>query len=82
LLAAAVASRNAVDSNKIGLKIGTRITPDVLTAEQQLFASLRDVCKARIDVAMQFLKLKAAVGQLQPEDLGLTDLALEQALAR
>lgn len=82
LLAATVAGRNAVDSNKIGLKIGTRITPDVLTAEQQLFASLRDLCKARIDAAMQFLKLKAAVGQLQPEDLALTDLALAQALAR
>lgn len=82
LLAAAVAGRNAVESNKIGLKIGTRITPDVLTAEQQLFASLRDLCKARIDAAMQFLKLKAAVGQLQPEDLRLTDLALAQALTR
>ena len=82
LLAAAVAGRNAVDSNKIGLKIGTRITPDVLTAEQQLFASLRDLCKARVDAAMQFLKLKAAVGQLQPEDLGLTDLALAKALNR
>jgi outer membrane protein len=80
LQAAVVAGRNAVDSNKIGLKVGTRITPDVLTAEQQLFGSLRDLYKARIDVAIQSLKLKAAVGQLQPEDLRLTDLALAQAL--
>ena len=82
LQAAVIAGRNAVESNKIGLKIGTRITPDVLTAEQQLFASLRDLYKARIDVAMQSLKLKAAVGQLQPEDLLLTDLAVAQHLVR
>lgn len=82
LQVAVVAGKNAVESNKIGLKIGTRITPDVLTAEQQLFASLRDLYKARIDAAMQSLKLKAAVGQLQPEDLHLTDSALTQALNR
>lgn len=82
LQVAVVAGRNAVESNKIGLKIGTRITPDVLTAEQQLFASLRDLYKARIDAAMQSLKLKAAVGQLQPEDLQMTDSALAQALNR
>ena len=82
LQVAVVAGRNAVESNKIGLKIGTRITPDVLTAEQQLFASLRDLYKARIDAAMQSLKLKAAVGQLQPEDLQLTDSALAQASNR
>lgn len=74
LQTAVAAGRNAVESNKIGLKIGTRITPDVLTAEQQLFASLRDLYKARIDTAMQSLKLKAAVGQLQPEDLQQTEL--------
>ncbi len=79
---AVITGRNAVESNKIGLKIGTRITPDVLTAEQQLFGSLRDLYKARIEVAMQLLKLKAAIGQLRPEDLQLTDLALAQPFAQ
>ncbi|NBW50013.1 MAG: type I secretion protein TolC [Betaproteobacteria bacterium] len=79
---AVLAGRNAVESNKIGLKIGTRITPDVLNAEQQLFASLRDLYKARIDRVMQSLKLKAAVGQLQPEDLQIADAVLASALQR
>lgn len=82
LQTAVLAGRNAVESNKIGLKIGTRITPDVLTAEQQLFASLRDLYKARIDTAMQSLKLKAAVGQLQPEDLQVADAVLASALPK
>jgi outer membrane protein len=82
LEAGVIAGRNALESNKIGLKIGTRITPDVLIAEQQLFASLRDLYKARIDTAMQSLKLKAAVGQLQPKDLQLTEQTLAQAFNR
>jgi len=82
LQTAVLAGRNAVESNKIGLKIGTRITPDVLAAEQQLFASLRDLYKARIDTAMQSLKLKAAVGQLQPEDLQVADAVLASALPK
>lgn len=82
LQTAVLTGRNAVESSKIGLKIGTRITPDVLTAEQQLFASLRDLYKARIDTAMQSLKLKAAVGQLQPEDLQVADAVLTMALPR
>jgi len=82
LQTAVLAGRNAVESNKIGLKIGTRITPDVLTAEQQLFASLRDLYKARVDTVMQSLKLKAAVGQLQPEDLQVADAVLAPALQK
>jgi len=77
LEAAVAASRDAVESNKIGFKIGTRINPDVLNAEQQLYATLRDLGKARVDVVMQGLKLKAASGSLGTDDL----LALEQMMA-
>ena len=63
------ASRNSVESNKIGYKIGTRISPDVLSAEQQLYQSRRDFNKARFDAALQQLKLLAAVGHLQESDL-------------
>jgi outer membrane protein len=69
LLFAVQASRNAVESNKIGYKIGTRISPDVLNAEQQLYQSQRDLNKARFDAAMQQLKLLTAAGQLQESDL-------------
>jgi outer membrane protein len=73
LEAAVEASKNSVASNKIGFKIGTRINPDVLNAEQQLYSTLRDLNKARIDAVMQSLKLKATTGSLTAEDLILLD---------
>ena len=69
LEAAVEASQNAVESNKIGFKVGTRINPDVLNAEQQLYAALRDLNKARVDAVMQSLKLKATTGSLDGDDL-------------
>ncbi len=71
------AGRNAVESNKIGFNIGTRINPDVLNAEQQLYTAMRDLSKARADAAMQGLKLKAATGSLLPEDLQALEKSLE-----
>lgn len=69
--------RNAVESNKIGFNIGTRINPDVLNAEQQLYSAMRDLSKARAEAAMQGLKLKAATGTLQPDDLQALEKSLE-----
>jgi outer membrane protein len=63
------AGEHAVEANKIGFKIGTRINPDVLNAEQQLYGSMRDLMKARVEVLMQGLKLKAAAGALREQDL-------------
>lgn len=77
LQAAVEAGRNSVESNKIGFRIGTRINPDVLNAEQQLYATLRDLTKARIEAIMQGLKLKAAAGVLQVEDLAALDQLIE-----
>ncbi len=73
LEAAVEASQNSAESNKIGFKIGTRINPDVLNAEQQLYTALRDLSKARVDAVMQGLKLKATVGSLSAEDLQLLE---------
>lgn len=69
LKSAVRASKNAVESNKIGYKIGIRTNADVLAAEQQLYQVQRDLNKARIDTAMQKLKLRAATGQLQVLDI-------------
>jgi outer membrane protein len=69
LQAAVQASKNAVESNKIGYRIGTRISPDVLSAEQQLYQAERDLNKAQFDAAMQHLKLLVAAGHLQEADL-------------
>lgn len=73
---AVAANQNAVESNKIGFKVGTRINPDVLNAEQQLYAAMRDLNKARVDAVMQSLKLKATTASLDGDDL----LALEKLM--
>jgi outer membrane protein len=69
LEAAVEASQNSVESNKIGFKVGTRINPDVLNAEQQLYVAMRDLSKARAEAVMQSFKLKATIGSLEGEDL-------------
>ena len=77
LQVAVEAGAQAVEANKIGFKIGTRITPDVLNAEQQLYGAMRDLMKARVDAVMQGLKLKAAAGILQELDLAALDALIE-----
>ena len=69
LKVAVLASQNAVTSNKMGFKIGTRTNTDVLAAEQQLYQTRRDLNKARIDAVMHRLKLRASAGQLQMTDV-------------
>jgi len=69
LQTAIAAGRNAVKGNKAGYGLGIRINSDVLNAEQQLYSSLQDLDKARYDTLFAGLQLKAAAGELSPEDL-------------
>lgn len=77
LEAAVEASQNSVESNKIGFKVGTRINPDVLNAEQQLYTAMRDLSKARVDAVMQSLKLKATTGSLDGDDLAVLEKLMQ-----
>jgi outer membrane protein len=79
LEAAVEASQSSVESNKIGFKVGTRINPDVLNAEQQLYTAMRDLNKARADAVMQSLKLKAATGSLAGDDLAALEKLMQPA---
>jgi outer membrane protein len=81
LEAAVEASQNALESNIIGFKVGTRINPDVLNAQQQLYAAMRDLSKARVDVVMQSLKLKATTGSLDGLDLAYLENLMQPALS-
>jgi outer membrane protein len=69
LKAAVAAGTNSVKGNRMGYGLGIRINSDVLNAEQQLFSARRDLVKARYDTLLQGLKLKAAAGELNEEDL-------------
>jgi outer membrane protein len=69
LEAAEVSSKSALESNKLGYQVGVRINIDVLNAQRQLYATQKDLSKARYDTIMNGLRLKAAAGTLKVADL-------------
>lgn len=69
LEAALVSSKSALESNKLGYEVGVRINIDVLNAEQQVYATVSNLAKARFDTLLAQLKLKASVGALSEADL-------------
>jgi outer membrane protein len=74
---AVLSSKSAVEGNRIGYRVGTRINVDVLNAEQQLYSAERDLSRARYETIMQTLRLKAAIGQLEESDLAVINRFLE-----
>jgi len=62
-------SRSAVAANRTGYEVGVRINLDVLNAQQQLYATLRDLARARYDTVMAGLRLRATAGILSEVDL-------------
>ncbi len=77
LQAAEKSSRLALDSNQLGYQVGVRINIDVLNAQQQVFSTQRDLAKARYDVIVNGLKLKATAAALKPEDVAAVSALLE-----
>ena len=73
---ALVSSQSALDSNKLGYQVGVRINIDVLNAQQQLYSTQRDLALARYNTITSQLRLKAAAGSLQEDDLGRVNQAL------
>ncbi len=78
LEAAEASTKLALEATQLGYKVGVRVNLDVLNAQSQLFATQRDLAKARYDVLMGGLKLRQAAGQLGPKDVA----AVNQLLAR
>ncbi|MDB5763823.1 MAG: TolC family outer membrane protein, partial [Herminiimonas sp.] len=78
LEAAEVSSQSALESNRLGYQVGVRINIDVLNAQQQLYATRRDLAKARYDTLVNGLKLKSAAGILKEEDLVQLNAMLRQ----
>lgn len=78
LKAAVEAGESSVKGNLAGYKLGLRINSDVLNAQQQLYASKRDLTKARYDTLLEGLKLKAAAGVLSDFDVEVVNRLLER----
>lgn len=66
---AVVSSESALDATRAGLRVGTRNLVDVLNATQQVYTAKRDHARARYDYLLNRLKLEAAAGQLDEDDL-------------
>lgn len=76
-LAQAVRSSEAqLRSTQRGLQVGVRTRVDLLNAEQQLFATRKDLASSRYRTLLAGLQLKAAAGMLAESDLRLMDAML------
>lgn len=75
--AAVEAAGQAVDGNTQGYRLGIRINRDVLEAQEQKFSAQRDLARAKYETIFQGLKLKAAAGALEEEDVRAVNRALD-----
>jgi outer membrane protein len=64
-----ISNQSAVEATEIGYQVGTRNIVDVLDAQRQLYASVRNYNNSRYDYILDNLRLKQAAGTLNPGDL-------------
>ena len=58
-----------ITATEQSIKGGVRINLDLLNARQQLYTSQRDQAQARYTYLLSLLKLRAAAGELGPDDV-------------
>lgn len=73
---ALTSSESVLEASKLGQEVGVRTNLDVLNAQQQLYATRRDLYQAEYNYLVSHLRLKAAVGSLGEEDVGRVNRAL------
>ncbi len=73
---ALASSENVLEASKLGQEVGVRTNLDVLNAQQQLFATRRDLYQSQYNYLVSQLRLKAAVGALGEEELSKVNQAL------
>ncbi|MGT2493848.1 TolC family protein [Cupriavidus basilensis] len=64
-----ISARSALAATTLGRDVGTRTEPDVLDAQQRVFAAELDLVQARLDYLLGRLRLAAAAGELSEETL-------------
>lgn len=62
-------TQSQLESTTLGYEVGVRTSIDVLDAQQQLYASKRDLLQARYNYLVNIIRLKFAVGLLSVADL-------------
>ncbi|MEO8536579.1 MAG: TolC family outer membrane protein [Betaproteobacteria bacterium] len=66
---ALVSAQTAYESNKTGQEVGVRTNLDVLNTQQNVFQTRRDLAQAYFTYLVGVLRLKAAIGTLDEQDL-------------
>jgi outer membrane protein len=66
---AVVSADVALQSNKLGQEVGVRTNLDVLNVQQNVFSTRRDLADAYFKYLIGVLRLKAAVGTLNEQDV-------------
>ncbi len=79
LESAEVSARTQLESTQLGYEVGVRIQLDVLNATTQLVQTQRDLKRARYDVLLAGLRLKAAAGTLGDDDMAAVNALLDPA---
>ena len=69
LEAAENSSQLALEATQVGYRVGIRVNVDVLNAQNQLYATRRDLARARYDVLLDTLHLEQASGRLTLNDI-------------
>jgi outer membrane protein len=66
---AVASAQTAYQSNVLGQEVGVRTFLDVLTVQQNVYSTRRDLAQAYFNYLIGWLKLKAAVGTLSDADV-------------
>jgi outer membrane protein len=74
---ALISAESALEATQAGFEVGTRTIVDVLIAEQRYFQAQRDNSNARHTYIVDHLRLKAASGVLEKNDLELVNRILD-----
>ena len=74
---ALVSSASVLEATKTGQEVGVRTNLDVLNAQQQLYATRRDLFQSEYNYLGNMLRLKAAVGTLDEADLSKVNQVLK-----
>lgn len=64
-----LSSQSALEATEVGYEVGTRTMVDVLDAQRQLYAAVRNYNNARYDYILNTLRLQQTAGSLSPDSL-------------
>ena len=73
---ALISGESLLQASKLGQEVGVRTNLDVLNAQQQFFATRRDLYQAQYNYLLNQLRLKQAAGTLGEVDLNKVNQAL------